>query len=175
MQRTRVGVGSRLGLLGALALLQYGCGSTDTGGGLATVLGDWRVIKSIVGGSQVAPLDWSGDSPMPYGEGAGLSDGDSVFEDWSIVEEDGQYKLTSIYGSIYGQATADGAYFEWTGEDPRVTAWGVANQLRITIEVHLSSNGEIYGGIIDQLYVANGLGILTAAPPESWTFRATPK
>lgn len=177
MKCTRVSAACWLGLVGAMVVAQYGCGGTDASGGgaAATVLGDWRVIKSIVGGSQVAAIDWSGDSPVPYGQGAGLSDGDSVFEDWSIVEENGQFKLTNIYGSIYGQATADGAYFEWVGEDPRVSIWGVANQLRITIECHLSSNGEIYGGIVDQLYVANGLGVLTPAPAESWTFRATRK
>ncbi len=141
----------------------------------ATVVGNWRVIKTIVGGSQVAPLDWSSDSPVPYGEGAGLEDGDSVFEDWSIVNENGQLKLTSPYGSCYGNPTADGALFEWQGEDPRVTVWGVSNILVITIECHLSPNGEMYGGIINQLYVANGIGILTPAPPESWTFKATLK
>ncbi len=143
--------------------------------GPATVEGEWRVIKTIVGGSQVAPIDWSSDSPVPYGEGAGLEDGDSVFEDWSIVSEIGQLKLTSPYGSCYGNPTADGAFFEWQGEDPRVTVWGVSHVLTITIECHLSPNGEMYGGIINQLYVVNGIGVLTPAPPESWTFKATLK
>lgn len=177
--------------LSALALVLGGCGGvpvdgaaddgngiipgTGTGGQPGTILGDWRVIKSIVGGAVSVPLDFSGDEIGYNGTGAGLKDGDSVFEDWTIVNENGQFKLTSIYGSIYGSATADGAYFQYQGEDPRVSAWGVPNVLQITIELHLSPNGEIYGGIINQLYVANGIGILTAAPPESWTFRGTHK
>lgn len=175
-----------LGLAWALVLAMVvtsGCGApvadgtgVDTGGGTVapgTILGNWRVIKSIVGGAVSIPLDFSGDEISYNGTGAGLKDGDSVFEDWSIVEENGQFKLTSIYGSIYGAATADGAFFQYQGEDPRVSAWGVANVLQITIELHLSPNGEIYGGIVNQLYVANGIGMLQPAPPESWTFRGT--
>lgn len=159
----------------AFCLMGQGCPGVDTVAPPTTVLGEWRVIKSIVGGAVSIPLDFSGDTVGYNGTGAGLQDGDSVFEDWSIVQEGNQLKLTSIYGSIYGVNTADGAFFEYIGEDPRVSAWGVPNQLRITIECHLSGNGEMYGGIVNQLYVGNGLGMMTPAPPESWTFRATPR
>lgn len=157
----------------SLMLSMGACPGTDAAG-TGTVLGNWRVIKSIVGGAVSIPLDFSGENIGYNGTGAGLQDGDSAFEDWSIVEENGQLKLTSIYGSIYGVTTADGAYFEYVGEDPRVTAWGVANQLKITIECHMSANGEMYGGIVNQLWVSNGW-TMSPAPPESWTFRATPK
>lgn len=159
----------------AVPLLLAGCPTSGNPTAPGTVLGDWRVIKSIVGGAVSIPLDFSGDDIGYNGTGAGLQDGDSVFEDWTIIDENGRLKLTSIYGSVYGDPTADGAYFVYQGEDPRVSAWGVPNQLTITIECHLSPNGEMYGGIINQLMVGNGLGMMTPAPPESWTFRATPR
>jgi hypothetical protein len=141
-----------------------------TGG---TLLGDWRVIKSIVGGSTVAPIDWSTGEPV--GDGNGLRDGDSVFEDWTITEEGGQYKIASGGAVAYGTPTADGAYFVWEGQDPVLAMWGVQGNMTVTIEVHLSPNGELWGGQVFQRYVANGIGVLNPAPPESWTFRATRK
>ncbi len=156
-----------------VVLLVNGCGTEGTGGGGGALAGNWRVIKSIVGGSTAAPIDWS--TGQPVGDGSGVKDGDSIFEDWTITEEGGGYKVSSGGASAYGTPTADGAYFEWEGPDPALALWGVQGTLKVTIDVHLSPNGELWGGQVFQRHVADGIGVLTPAPPESWTFRATRK
>jgi len=173
-------------LAGMVSFFITGCGSgvptavpntnPNTNTNTNTVVGNWRLIKSIVGGAQVAPLTFTENGAEISGSYQGLQDGDSAFEDWTIVAENNQYKLTSPYGSCYGQAGANNStVFTWEGQDPRVSAYGVENILKITIYCYLSSNGEMVGTITNDLYTSNGLWMSEVPSTESWVFRATRK
>jgi len=155
----------------AVLIVLAGCGSgvSSLGG---TVVGTWKIVKTAVTGAV------SYANPEDTSTANGIDTGGQVAEQWTITNENGQYKLmvTDIYGQTYGpipgQASSTGVIFQAQYQDPRIVAYGVPTQSTVTIDARLSSNG-LWG--TEQITTLVGNGLNSVLPTtESWTFRGTP-